>query len=254
MNSYMDFEDYESPVKIYMDDRFSYRGVPGFKKQVKMYMKENTVEMSDSLLGIGQPTEQKFFSIENAVHDIFTFAEQDIFEVNFLLDAQKDAYTRTVFSFLDLFGKLGGVFEIMCISMGLLVGLFSKNVLLFSMFKRLYHTEREGIQIENYEDDQVKANNNGETIPKTQSNLFSSSWNEEQKVIPVQKRSNLIIGQNHVMKRIRRNLFTDSPEESCAFDEVEQTSGVGMNLQDNHANNDDSQNQLEKDEHIRDLK
>lgn len=175
MNSYMDFEDYESPVKIYMDDRFSYRGVPGFKKQVKMYMKENTVEMSDSLLGIGQPTEQKFFSIENAVHDIFTFAEQDIFEVNFLLDAQKDAYTRTVFSFLDLFGKLGGVFEIMCISMGLLVGLFSKNVLLFSMFKRLYHTEREGIQIENYEDDQVKANNNGETIPKTQSNLFSSS-------------------------------------------------------------------------------
>lgn len=70
----------------------------------------------------------------------------------------------------------------------------------------------------------------------------------------MQKRSNLIIGQNHVMKRIRRNLFTDSPEESCAFDEVEQTSGVGMNLQDNHANNDDSQNQLEKDEHIRDLK
>ena len=139
----MDFEDYDTPVKSYVDDRYSYRGVPGFGKQVKMYLKENDVELSDSLMGFGQTVKKEFISVDNTVHDLHPFQENDFFEIFLVLDAQKDTYTRVVFNFLDLFGKLGGVFELLSIAFGLLIGFFAKNVLLNSIFKRLYHTEKE---------------------------------------------------------------------------------------------------------------
>ena len=264
VNSYMDFDDYDTPVKTYVDDRYSYRGVPGFGKKVTMYMKENSVELSDSILGLGQTTSQEFFRIDNTVHDLHPFRERDFFEVSFVLDPQKDTYSRVVFSFFDLFGQLGGVFELMCISMGLLVGLFSKNVLLFSMFKRLYHTQTQNIQNDNdqdFGDRQVSANNRDITTGQTHNNLFTSLRNEEQKVIPNINSPNVLVGRNLMMREFRHFMVSDNPssskkidDESCAFDGVEQTSGVGMNLQDNHASNDDPRSQLQKYEHIRDLK
>jgi len=142
-----------------------------------MYVKENSVELSDSILGLGQTTSQEFFNIDNTVHDLHPFREQDFFEVSFVLDPQKDTYSRVVFSFFDLFGQLGGVFELMCISMGLLVGLFSKNVLLFSMFKRLYHTQSHNIQNDNdqdFRDRQVSAKNQGMPTGQTHNILFTS--------------------------------------------------------------------------------
>ena len=111
----MDFEDYDTPVKNYLDDKYTYRGLPGFGKQIVMYVKENSVELSDSILGLGQTTSQDFFRIDNTVHDLHPYRERDFFEVAFVLDPQKDTYSRVVFSFFDLFGQLGGVFELMCI-------------------------------------------------------------------------------------------------------------------------------------------
>jgi len=143
LNSYMDFEDYTTPIKAYMEDRFIFKGVPGLGKQIKMYIKENTVELADSLLGFSRAEEYEFMSVDNNIQDLHLFKGGFYFEVFFMLDAQKETYTRVVFSFLDLFGKLGGVFELLNASLGLLIGFFAKNVLLFSMFKRLYHTEKE---------------------------------------------------------------------------------------------------------------
>ena len=71
----------------------------------------------------------------------------------------------------------------------------------------------------------------------------------------------VLVGQNLMMRKFRHFMFSDNPsiikkidDESCAFDGVDQASAVGMNSQDNHAKNDDFQNHLQKDEHIRDLK
>ena len=73
--------------------------------------------------------------------------------------------------------------------------------------------------------------------------------------------SNVMVGRNLMMREFCHFMVPDNPspskkidDESCAFDGVEQTSAVGMNLQDNHASNDDPQSHSQKDEHIRDLK
>ena len=73
VNSYMDFDDYDTPIKNYVNDRYTYRGIAGHRKNVKMYIKENSVELSDNIIGIGESEEQEFISIDNEIHDVQPF-------------------------------------------------------------------------------------------------------------------------------------------------------------------------------------
>ena len=59
-------------------------------------------------------------------------------------DATTNSYERQVFSFMDAFGNIGGLLEIMSIAGGLLVGIFSERMFLFSILSKLYHIEEPG--------------------------------------------------------------------------------------------------------------
>jgi len=169
-------------------------------------------------------------------------------KISVVADPQKDNYNRVVFSFLDLFGQLGGVFELMCIWMGLIVRFFSKNVFLFSIFKRLYHTERESDQNDNDKessDVHLNDNINGAITAKSQNNLNSptNSRYEEQKVIPDSNPGNMLVSHKLEIRNMNGgdnyeylNWKQKTTDESWAFDGVEQTSAIGMNLQENNRN------------------
>ena len=43
MNNYMDFNDYSTPIKSHFDDRNSFRILPSFSKQIKIYLKLSEV-------------------------------------------------------------------------------------------------------------------------------------------------------------------------------------------------------------------
>ena len=139
-NSYVDFDDYDTPVKSYLDDKYLFKGIPGYSKEVKLYLKENEVELTDSLIPLGQTHKQEFINVDRADIDIQVLNGERYFNILFLLSPERIIYTRDVFSFFDLFGLLGGIFELLSISLGLIVGIFSKHTFLFSIFKRLYHT------------------------------------------------------------------------------------------------------------------
>lgn len=50
-------------------------------------------------------------------------------------------YERSVFSVLDFFGNIGGLNEILEVAGGLLVGLFSQKLLMYSLIKSLYQVD-----------------------------------------------------------------------------------------------------------------
>lgn len=60
--------------------------------------------------------------------------------ISILLDPNKDTYQRQVFSILDLFGTLGGIFGLLSSACGMIVGVISSQILLSSVFRRLYFT------------------------------------------------------------------------------------------------------------------
>ena len=48
VNTYYDFDDYNSPVKTYFDDQFYYDFVSGFEKETDVYVSQSSVEQKDS--------------------------------------------------------------------------------------------------------------------------------------------------------------------------------------------------------------
>ena len=141
-NSYVDFGDYENVIKTYIDERFLIRVSPGIQKESVLYMRNNHVTLYDSIIQIGQGEERQFYSIENSESD-FSSSESFTY-VSFLLrmEAREDTYERTVFSFFDLTGLVGGVFEILEVVGSILVTFFTHKLFMFSMLNDLYQVQK----------------------------------------------------------------------------------------------------------------
>ena len=45
VNTYYDFDDYDEPVKTYLDDKYFYSTLSAYTKEVDVYIRENEVEV-----------------------------------------------------------------------------------------------------------------------------------------------------------------------------------------------------------------
>ena len=61
--------------------------------------------------------------------------------MQFLKDPIKISFERSVFGFLELTGNIGGVFEILSIIGGFLIGGFSGKMFLYSILSKLYQVQ-----------------------------------------------------------------------------------------------------------------
>ena len=138
MNSYMDFNDFVTPVKSYVDDRISFYLQSDYVKFVKMYAKLSKATLDDDYFKLRSTTEKEFFSIDRVQND-GTNHNSYIFNAAILMDPNRDLYQRTVFSILDLFGTIGGIFGLLTSVCGLVIGMISVQVMLSSILKRLYY-------------------------------------------------------------------------------------------------------------------
>jgi hypothetical protein len=66
----------------------------------------------------------------------------NVLAIQLIKDPATDTYERSVFSILDLFGNLGGLFEILQITGSLIVGYFSRDLLLYSILSKLYQVNQ----------------------------------------------------------------------------------------------------------------
>ena len=60
---------------------------------------------------------------------------------SFYRDSKITSYYRNVFTWLDWFGNIGGVNEVLNTAGGLLVGLFSGKIFLYSLISALYQVD-----------------------------------------------------------------------------------------------------------------
>ena len=141
-NSYVDFDDYENTIKTYIDDRFLFRVNPGIHRESILKLRNNHVKLADDFLQIGNTQDQQFYSVETSESD-FIYADSNAYVSVFLnMEAREDTYERTVFSFFDLTGLVGGVFEILEITGSLFVSFFISRLYMFSMLNDLYQVQK----------------------------------------------------------------------------------------------------------------
>lgn len=139
VNSYVDFSDYEQPIKTYLDDRYSYYIKTDIKKYIRAHVRNNNVNLMDSLLDIGNEIKSNFYSIEKTDNDFYDIYANTYLEINLTIDPNVDLYERKVYSFFDLTGQLGGLYEVLHTIIGIIVGLISSRILVMTMMSNLYY-------------------------------------------------------------------------------------------------------------------
>lgn len=139
-NSYVDFDDFDSPVKTYYDDKFMYNYETGRCWYIDLLLNKNLAEIDDRLIPIGNVQQEEFYSAEQS--KLWTFPSDDwLFYSRISLSNQRSTYKRSVFSILDYFGKVGGIKEIMLIFGGMIAGLFTDKLMKYSILSELYQVD-----------------------------------------------------------------------------------------------------------------
>ena len=101
--AYYDFDDYEDPVKYFIDTKMYFTLVSGFTKVVNAYVRNNYAEQSDSIFQF-QPSSNKnsFINIEDYVTNLKKDDKNEtVFLINYIKDSKSITYQRSVLTFLD---------------------------------------------------------------------------------------------------------------------------------------------------------
>ena len=118
INNYFDFNDYSMPIKSYLSDELYYELVSGFTKRIDINIRQNTAEQKDSIFRYEPYGIQSSFISFDTVYEKFYRVNQDklVLAISFYKDSKSTEYQRSVFSFLDCCGLIGGANEILNVS------------------------------------------------------------------------------------------------------------------------------------------
>ena len=141
-NKYMDFTDFDTPVKPYLDDRNYFYLDPTATKVWRVYLQQNEAITNDDYLKIKSASDTSFFSIEKKTIVDSSIYSSTLINISLMLGPNKSTYSRTVFTIMDLFGNVGGIYGLLQSVWGILVGIVSTQIMLASVFRRLYYTNK----------------------------------------------------------------------------------------------------------------
>ena len=141
VNRFFDFDDYDDPVKTYATDQNVYKTIPGFHKIINLYLRRSEYSINDALIQCNDPSEGGYYSIENDKVDIQAASNDTIMTLNIVQDTHIDQYSRTVYTFLDMTGQLGGLYEVFSILTSFLIGGIVNKCFNISVIKDLYYFE-----------------------------------------------------------------------------------------------------------------
>ena len=134
--NYLNFQDYNNPIKPVLDSRYLFTLVPDFQKNTYISIKKSKVELIDSFFQLGQSEEKTFYSVGKTNTDLIVIgsASNTLLTLRFVQDPSLEEYERRVYSIFDVTGKLGGVYEILFIIGAFLTRKFNSKTYLYSVF------------------------------------------------------------------------------------------------------------------------
>ena len=87
----------------------------------------------------------QFFNIEKATFDTTASTSQFV-AIALMLGPNKNTYSRSVFTIMNMFGNVGGIYGFLQSVWGILVGVVSTQIMLASVFRRLYYTDKSNFE------------------------------------------------------------------------------------------------------------
>ena len=143
MRTYFDYDDYENPVKTFFGETENYFMIKDLTTWASYQVQENTALRSDNLFYNEPFKESTFYDVGSKniriVSQVATGGA--LLFVTVGPHAETIQYERTVYSLLDLFGYLGGLYDFMLFIGFWLVNSFQDKIFHNSVFSNLYQVK-----------------------------------------------------------------------------------------------------------------
>lgn len=116
--------------------------VYGYKKEIIFYVQSNQAEYNDNVFQYSPDGTQKdLISVNRVDQDLLDSSDEVLTSIYFVKDYEYVKYSRNVFSLLEMFGNIGGLFEILEVSGSLLVGCFASHLFDYSIVSTFYQVD-----------------------------------------------------------------------------------------------------------------
>ena len=94
------------------------------------------------VIQINQVDTYSFYSIGEVDQDFDTEeADGVLLSIRIVQDDDVNIYERKVFSILEVFGQIGGVYEIIRLIFEVFVAFFAKRIMMYTLFSHIYFSE-----------------------------------------------------------------------------------------------------------------
>lgn len=142
INSYFDSDDYDNPVKEYVDNRLYDYFTFGLSKEYDMYLSQNKANTKDSPFSIlGNSKEYEFLTVDETFRYISNYDETMIMYCGFYQSIKADKTTRSTLNIIDIIGLSGGFASLIFLIWGVTVKFISTQMLYYKLSSRLYQVD-----------------------------------------------------------------------------------------------------------------
>jgi hypothetical protein len=130
LDKFFDLKNFDNPIGSYITEKYVYNVLDGFTRSSDIYIKQNNLELMDSVFQFKGHEKRKFYSIESEKIDLYKFVTTYL-RARILSSPQEVTYNRTVYSFLDMVAQLGGVFNVLRTISFLILGLYAERMMYY---------------------------------------------------------------------------------------------------------------------------
>jgi len=139
-NFYFDSDDYNTPVKNYIDDKIWWAVMPKIRKDADMFIRQNKLSLQDDYIQITGDTQKEFISVSGQRESMDDYDTEDgkFIRVYFRVDPVITGYERQIYSSGDLLAQVGGIYSFLFGIGAVLVFIFSERLYVASIARKLY--------------------------------------------------------------------------------------------------------------------
>ena len=142
INTYVALNDYEDPIKYFIDDEYYWETVPNFRKKIDTEIQKNSGQFQDNLLQLTAAKEEEFFQINKGMESlVLTGDDREFMTIYLRTDQEFKLYDRKVYSIGDLLGQIGGFFEVIYAIGAFLTLLFVERMITASIVSKIYQVD-----------------------------------------------------------------------------------------------------------------
>ena len=138
---YVDSEDFDNPLKPYINDDLIWSLAPGLRKTMTVDMQYNKFTDNNEISGFGQGKEYEFYSVK----DVFTdFKIEDdthqLVTIILSIDSENVDFVRDTYTFSQMLGDIGGFIDLVKFIFLYFISMFSIKEFMGYIYRCMYFT------------------------------------------------------------------------------------------------------------------